>query len=73
MFILYGGGGANVRKSTLLAVLQELLGEYAGTCPRSTLMAKDKGAMSNASSLHCAVSGLPWRRRRARMTAWMKP
>jgi putative DNA primase/helicase len=45
MFILHGGGANG--KSTLLAVLQALLGEYAGTCAHSTLVARDHGEARN--------------------------
>lgn len=45
MFILYGGGANG--KSTMLAVLQTLLGEYSGTLAHSSLMAKDNNSMTN--------------------------
>jgi putative DNA primase/helicase len=45
-FFFLQGKGAN-GKSTLVAVLQELMGDYGGPCARSLLLAKQAGAQTN--------------------------
>ena len=45
MFILIGGGANG--KSTFLRVLQQLLGDYAGTIPMQGLMEQKYGSQTN--------------------------